>query len=335
MDCSPPSYAILIGVAAVSAAAAICSAAMTRAGTIIAVGALVLAACGGDSIAATVNDTEITTADVEGLLIEISDFDRTPQQFVTFLGLTIQWEAIDQRVTDELGFEPSEEEIDAEIRRLVIDAGFLDIPSFLAQQNISEAALHRLASQIAIEQHLHELLGPDVEAPGDQEVQQELDESPERWVEEVCASHILVATLEEAEAALVRLDAGEDFGDLASELSIDTSNAESGGSLGCADPIGYVPEFALVTATEPIGEVAGPVETQFGAHLILIESRQSTPFEEIRDALKELRTVDAVSDWLTEAVKMAAVTVDESRGTWVIEPEPHVQPPPELREDEQ
>jgi foldase protein PrsA len=303
---------------------------MTRAAILMVTGALLLAACGGDSVAATVNDTEITTADVEGLLYEVSDFDRTSQQFAIYLGVTIQWEAIDQRVAEEFGFEPSEEEIDAEVRRLVIDAGFLDIPSYLVQQNISEAALRRIASQIVIEQHLHELFGPDVEAPDDEEVQQEIDESPERWVDEVCASHILVATVEEAEAALVRLDAGESFSDLAAELSIDTSNAEAGGSLGCADPIGYVPEFATATATEPIGEVAGPVETQFGAHLILIESRELTPFEEVRDALKELRTVDAVSDWLTAAVKMAAITVDESRGTWVTEPEPFVQPPPEL-----
>lgn len=290
-----------------------------------------LAACGsGNSVAATVNDIEITTADVEGLVFEVTDFDRTPQQFAIYLGLSIQWEAIDQRVSGELGFEPSEEAIDAEVRRLVIDAGLLDIPTFLTQQNLSESALRRVASQIVIEQHLHEMLAPDVEPPTDDEVQQELDDNPERWVSEVCASHILVTTVEEAEAALARLDAGEEFGDLAAELSIDTSNAADGGSLGCADPSGYVFEFAQASATGPVGEVTGPVQTQFGAHLILIESREATPLEEVREALAELRTVRVVSDWLTDTVKAAAVTVDESRGTWVTEPVPLVQPPAEL-----
>ena len=174
------------------------------------------------------------------------------------------------------------------------------------------------------------MLGPDVEPPTDEEVQQELDENPGLWVSEVCASHILVTTVSEAEAVLERLDAGEEFADLAAEMSLDTSNAADGGALGCADPDDYVPEFAQATSTAPIGEVTGPVQTQFGAHLVLVESREATTFDEVRDALTDLRTVEAVSQWLADTVKAAAVTVDESRGTWITEPEPLVQPPSEL-----
>ena len=297
----------------------------------IAAGAVLLAACGGgDSVAATVNGEEIMSSEIEGFVHEPTDFDKTPQQFAAYLGQTIQWLAVEQRVIGELGFEPAQDDIDTEVRRVVINAGFLDLPTFLVQQNIAESTLERVAKHLVIQRHLHDMLGPDIEPPTDDEVQQELDENAERWVSEVCASHILVTTVGEAEAALERLDAGEEFADLAAELSQDTSNAADGGSLGCADPDGYVPEFAQATTTAPIGEVTGPVQTQFGAHLILVESRETTPFEEVRDALTDLRTVEAVSEWLADTVKAAAVTVDESRGTWITEPEPLVQPPAEL-----
>ena len=305
---------------------------MKRLALVLAIGALLLGACssGGDEVAATVNGTEITVGDVEGLLFEVSDFDREPEAFATYLGVTIQWEAIDQRVNGELGFVPSEAAIDAKVREVVINAGFLDIPTYLQQQNLSEPALRRLASQLVIEEHLHEMLTPEAEQPSDEEVQQELDDNPTPWVTEVCASHILLLTVEEADEALARLGAGEDFAKLATELSIDTASAQDGGSLGCADPGGYVNEFAVAASAGPIGEVVGPVETQFGAHLILVESRDLAPFEDVRAALADRVVFELVSEWLSETVKAAEVTVDESHGTWVTDPVPLVQPPAQL-----
>ena len=47
----------------------------------------------------------------------------------------------------------------------------------------------------------------------------------------VCAKHILVATEEEAQTVRARLEAGEDFATVATEVSIDTSS--TGGDLGC------------------------------------------------------------------------------------------------------
>ena len=48
---------------------------------------------------------------------------------------------------------------------------------------------------------------------------------------------------------------------------------KSGGSLGEFGPGQMVKEFDTVVFSAPIGEVQGPVKTQFGYHLILIESR--------------------------------------------------------------
>lgn len=308
---------------------------MKRTVMAVATGALLLAACGGgNAVEATVNEQEITTEDVEGVVFEVTDADRTPEQFANYLGVLIQWDAIEQRVDAEIGFEPTEDAVDTQVRTIVLNAGFDNLGSFLTQQNLSEPFLRRLATHLLIEQNLHDSMVVPIEEPTTEEADQALAESPDDWIGEVCASHILVATIEEADAALVRLDAGEAFVDLAAELSLDTGNAPIGGSLGCADPGGYVVEFADATRTAPIGEVVGPVVTQFGAHLIIVDSRTPATVDQVLEGLAVQRQILAdqaafavVSDWLNEAVTAAAVTVDESRGTWVIDPEPQVIPP--------
>lgn len=295
--------------------------------------AVLAAACGeGNAVEATVNGEEITTRDVEGLLYEPTDADRAPDQFAVYLGLLIQWAAIDDRVDAELGFVPAEEDVDAEVRRIVLNAGFGDLPTFLLQQNISESALRRIAAQVLVEQHLHDLFVEPIEEATADEAQAAMDETP--WYSEICASHILVGTVDEAAAAMARFQGGESFGDLAAELSLDTGNSLTAGSLGCEDPRNYVEEFADAIAVAPLREVAGPVQTEFGWHLILVESRTPATVEFVQQALSEERQVEAdraavdiVGLWLDEAVRSATVTVNEDRGTWVTDPQPQVVPP--------
>ncbi|MFB3049401.1 MAG: hypothetical protein ACE1Z9_04535, partial [Acidimicrobiia bacterium] len=99
---------------------------MRRLTIAIAGGALLIAACGGggNSVAATVNGADITTGDVEGLLYQVNDSDRQPEQFATYLSVLIQWGAITQRAVDEFGIEPTEDQIDLETRELVLGSGF-------------------------------------------------------------------------------------------------------------------------------------------------------------------------------------------------------------------
>ena len=89
--------------------------------------------------------------------------------------------------------------------------------------------------------------------------------------EMLCSSHILLETEDDALAALERYEAGAQFGDLAIELSIGPSGPD-GGNLGCVIRGQFVPEFEEAAYGGEAGEVVGPVETQFGFHLIRIES---------------------------------------------------------------
>jgi len=88
----------------------------------------------------------------------------------------------------------------------------------------------------------------------------------------VSASHILVKTLEEASSLKAQLAGGADFATLAKAHSTCPSG-KKGGSLGTFSPGQMVPAFDKVCWSAPIAEVQGPVETQFGHHLILVTER--------------------------------------------------------------
>jgi len=87
----------------------------------------------------------------------------------------------------------------------------------------------------------------------------------------LCSSHILVETEEEAAAALERYNQGEEFADLAIELSTGPSGPD-GGDLGCNVEGSFVPEYETAAYAGEAGSVVGPVETDFGWHLIYIDS---------------------------------------------------------------
>ena len=89
----------------------------------------------------------------------------------------------------------------------------------------------------------------------------------------LCSNHILFETDDEAGAdeALARALDGEDFADLAEELSLDPT-AEAGGDLGCLVEGSLVPEFEEAAYAADAGDIIGPVMTDFGWHIIEIES---------------------------------------------------------------
>lgn len=104
---------------------------------------------------------------------------------------------------------------------------------------------------------------------------------------EACSSHILVETLPEAEAVSADLAAGGDFAALAAEKSIDPGSGAQGGDLGCQRRGSFVEPFDSEVFTLPIGTVSAPVQTQFGYHIIRVQSRDVLSFEEVRPELEQ------------------------------------------------
>jgi peptidyl-prolyl cis-trans isomerase C len=86
------------------------------------------------------------------------------------------------------------------------------------------------------------------------------------------ARHILVETKEACEKIKAKILAGADFAEMAREHS-QCPSGEQGGDLGTFSPGQMVPEFDRVVFHEKVGEVHGPIQTQFGYHLVEITSR--------------------------------------------------------------
>ena len=105
---------------------------------------------------------------------------------------------------------------------------------------------------------------------------------------EVRARHILVNTEDEAMAAITRLDDGEDFAELAKELSTGPSGP-SGGELGYFRRGAMVPSFELASFNLAKGTYSkAPVQTQFGWHVIFVEDRRVADAPELDDVRNQL-----------------------------------------------
>jgi len=115
-----------------------------------------------------------------------------------------------------------------------------------------------------------------------------------------CVSHILVETKSEADDLLAELADGADFAELAIEHSTGPSGP-NGGQLGCAPSSGYVAPFADAVDEADKGVPTGPVESEFGWHVVLVSSYDALPlaYESVNGALAE-----------------STIDIDERVGVW-------------------
>ena len=112
------------------------------------------------------------------------------------------------------------------------------------------------------------------------------------------AAHILIkiddarseeAALAEINAVVSRLEQGEEFATLASELSEDEGSAKSGGDLGMSPRGVYVADFEEALFALEEGAMSAPVKTEFGYHLIKllkVEGNEVPELAELRDTLE-------------------------------------------------
>lgn len=85
----------------------------------------------------------------------------------------------------------------------------------------------------------------------------------------VCAYHILVKDQMQAIKIKSEIKTFDDFQDFAKIYS-ECPSSRSGGNLGCFGRKQMVKEFEQAAFNGKIGEVTGPVKTDFGYHLIWV-----------------------------------------------------------------
>ena len=295
--------------------------------------ALVVAACNGGAggqVAATVNGTDITVAEVQAMRLPTDDAESTidKEVFATDLTSVIIDRIVVESVRAEFAIEPTDAEIEAKIAQmteLISTAQGVTLADFLQNEGLTDDQFRVIANQQVIRDKLNEHFRPDV-LPGSDADANLLRTAEGFGLVNACVSHILVATEAEAVAAKARIDGGEDFATVAMELGTD-GTAAAGGDLGCAALNRYVPEFAQAAAEARLGSVTNPVESEFGWHLILVRERDEPTLDELKERITGDRINQLVDGWLLEALRAAEVVVNAEYGMWQVQPFPQVVPP--------
>ncbi|HEX6310429.1 MAG TPA: peptidylprolyl isomerase [Acidimicrobiia bacterium] len=303
----------------------------------------VLAAAGCDSAsgpALTVNGTDVSRSSVEREFEALADNEVLAEQAQVagagdetlnadvaafWLTLLVQQEVIDDEVREndievtDADRQEAQTAIDNEIGREAYDA----FPDWF-QDRIAGRYARRVAFLRAT--------GGAEAGPTDEQVRAEFDRALTE-IKAQCpsgkfAAHILVATVEEANAIVAELAAGADFAELARTRSIDTTSAQAGGELlQCFDVSQYVPEFATAADALALGAISAPVQSEFGFHVIRMSD--TIPFEAVEEQVRQsLEPSGTTSPELETLVADATVRVDPRYGTWeVVEGQGLVVPP--------
>ncbi len=121
--------------------------------------------------------------------------------------------------------------------------------------------------------------------------------------DEVRAKHILVATEEEAQDVYTQLQEGENFEELAKQVSQDPGSAAQGGALGYFTKERMVPEFANVAFATKVGELSEPFQSQFGWHVLKVEDKRKgvlPSFQELRQQILRYQTFTVVQNTIND-----------------------------------
>jgi foldase protein PrsA len=138
---------------------------------------------------------------------------------------------------------------------------------------------------------LKKLMEPDIKIT-DEEMKTYFNENKDSFatVDQVKASHILVADEKTAKEIKQKLDNGEDFAALAKKYSTDEGTKANGGELGYFAKGTMVTEFDNVAFSLPVNTISDPVKTEYGYHIIKVEAKkaaQAANYEDSKAQIKE------------------------------------------------
>lgn len=292
--------------------------------------ALMLTGCGEllDPAAAVVNGQKITvdeiTADLERF--EASpEFERLAQQGdAQALKRQVEQQILSQEIrravlqpkAEGFGIEVTDEDVAERMDQIKQD--FPTEGAFeeaLKEQGLTLDQLTELVRDNLLEERLREKVTEET-GPTEEELTAYY-ESNEADFTETAARHILVDDKALASRIAKQLQAAKDeaalervFEKLAKKHSTDQSNAAQGGDLGYFKPGDFVPEFERAADELEIGEVSGPVKTEFGFHVILVTDRRVAPFEDVRAEIEQELGQGAADEAWDEYVRKAYEEAD-------------------------
>ncbi len=314
-------------------------------------GALLLAGCTGDPIggeeggavadlseidvAATVNGIEISGEEVAALVeargalladVAEEDLDEQRAQLVReVLGQQIQLTAVEAAVEERFDVKVEDVISDAEIEAAIDDnieamGGEEAFAAAADEQGIDVETARTFSAEEAYIFLLVTYVQDTLAAENDvtsETLEAQYDDDPTAF-QSSDVSHILVETEAEALDVLARIEAGEEFAALATELSTDPGSGANGGSLGVQPRGTYVPEFSEAVYAEDtvIGEVVGPVKSEFGYHLIVVNELITAPFADVESTMRQSAIGDEYGAFIDGVFDGMVVEVNEALGSW-------------------
>ncbi|MBE7029407.1 MAG: peptidylprolyl isomerase [Clostridia bacterium] len=124
----------------------------------------------------------------------------------------------------------------------------------------------------------------------EQDVKDFYENNKEKMInpETVSASHILVEDEEKAKELLEEINSGKISFEECAKANSSCPSSQNGGNLGQFTKGQMVPEFDNAVFSMSVGEILGPVKTQFGYHIIKLNSKNEAakiPFEDVKDSI--------------------------------------------------
>ena len=244
-----------------------------------------LAACSnpGDEVVVSTSVGDITQEEFYNSMKDIAG-DQLLQQVV-----------VEQILNDK--YKVTDEEIEEELKGVKEQYGE-SYESVLAQSNLTEETL-KTNIRFTL---LQEKALKDVEVT-DEEIEKYYNQASQ----ELNARHILVEDEETAKEIKAKLDAGEDFAELAKEFSTDPGSGAQGGDLGWFTVGTMVPEFNDAAYALEIDEISEPVQSEHGFHIIQVtEKRDVKDYGKLEDKKEEIRESIAATkaDWNTKMAEL-------------------------------
>lgn len=269
-----------------------------------------------DDVVLLVDKTPITARDVRELFTARygRQFEQIPPEQRKMLEPQIQRMVVSELINKTLllnaankeGLKATDEEVNKSL-----DEVKKSVPEGTTFEEFTKSAgvsIDRIKSQIEEDTKIKKLVEKvtaDSKKPTAEVIKTFYDEHPDDFKKEesIEASHILISTqgikdegqlankkkiAEELQAELVK-NKGANFIELATAHS-DCPSKAKGGSLGAFPKGQMVPEFEAAAFAQEVGAVGDLVKTDFGYHIIRVDSKQSaeaTSFEDVKNDLGE------------------------------------------------
>lgn len=215
-------------------------------------------------VLATVGEKEITNLDIENALKSLDPYQA--MQFNTEEG---KKRLLEDLVNQELFYLEAKEE------ELHNDENFKNEMKRIEENMLKQFAINKVLASVKLT---------------DEEIANFYEANKEKFVkpESASAKHILVDTEEKANELLNKINNNEVSFEEAARDHSSCPSKDADGDLGTFPRGQMVPEFEEAVFSMDKGEVRGPVQTQFGYHLIKLEDKNEGGQSELEEVKNDI-----------------------------------------------